>query len=565
MTPELLEQIRLNAERLVADGVSDYESRFGRIQVEEIKRGTTQLCLELTLIILERFENDEPVSIEPFKNILLDALFKLEPDVKVLGDLIGIIFEDLIKFIRIQPNFNANVELVKGIERYVELIKEYGLSFSAYLSSTGIDIIQSVPEYGNSVSSPSISPLEFDTSTRKVYTLFPKSRYWEVFIGLNEDNSYSPLDYNNFAKSRGYPQYQIPISYDTLLVYNDELYKLKPGIGTPTRTSFVEEEWNAYSSRVFNKSKSFKTLYAERIESAFRKFTENGFEVNEIISDSKIESYSPPQFPNEDTLSVTFGGVGKQLFQSIKDLNAISNSFGGYEGSPVGGIEYLTAFSEYLLSSSYGRQITEAYDTPNGESSFGRFDTLYLSKSSESEMPGLKFLEGFGRLRSFRHNQFLPKDIKTDSKLFAYNPLYAQFGGGLEDRFTSLKKFSTYVLPPRVDLLLLSIENLYRRSLYLGDAVLALTNSLDELGKPPGYEGLGSVSMQLKELQRIFPPASHVLGLSAEEKTGTGFSGSKIVSPRSSILGFPNSMLIRASPFLSSYYLSYIAKYSKHS
>lgn len=526
MNQELYEVLRISTERLVLSGISDYENQYEKIKISEIKADATKLCLELTLIVLDRLESGDPVDIDPFKNILLDVLFKLEPDVKVLGRLIGTVFDKLIEFIKEQPNFIANTELVRSIKEYSRQIKDYALSYEFYLSSAGIDIVRSISQYDKSTLSTSLSPVEFNSDTRTSYTLFPSSRYWDSFKILGEDNSYSPLGYNLFVRGRGFPQYQIPISYSALIVYNDELYKLNPDVASPTRNSFVENEWTKYSSRVFNKSQSFKTLYSERIQLAFRKFTEAGFDINSIISDSSTESYDTLKSPDERMLSATFGGMGKQIFQSTRDLNKISSSFGGYEGSPVGGIEYLTLFSEYLISSAYGKQIVEAYDTIGGSSTFGKFEQLFLSRSSNSAIPGLKFLEGFSRLLSFRHGQKIPAEINTESSTIVYNPLYAQFGSGVSDRFVSLKQKNNYVIPPRVDLLLFSIENLYRRSLFVGDTVVAVTNTLDDFGKPAGYEGLGSIKTQLKELQRVFPPTSYMLDeYSTDNKIKGGFSG----------------------------------------
>lgn len=526
MNQELYEVLRINVERLVLSGISDYENQYKKIEISDIKADVIELCLELTFIVLDKLKFEDLVEIDSFKNILLDVLFKLEPDVEVLGTLIGTVFDKLIEFIKEQPNFISNTELVRDIKEYSKQIEDYALNYEFYLSSTGIDIIRSITQYDKSTLLTSISPKEFNPDTRTLYTLFSGSRYWNLFSLLDENSSYSPLGYNLFVRDRGFPQYEIPISYNALIVYNDELYKLNPDISSPTRTNFIETEWTKYSSKVFNKSQSFKKLYSERIELAFRKFTEDGFDVNSIISDSDVKSYEVSENPDEKLLAVTFGGIGKQIFQSIRDLNNISNSFGGYEGSPVGGTEYLTLFSEYLISAAYGKKITEVYDTINGSSTFGKFEQLFLSKSSNLAIPGLKFLEGFSNLLSFRHGQKVPQETNIMSSIIIYNPLYAQFGQNISDRFISLKQKNNYVIPPRVDLLLFSIENLYRRSLFVGDTITAVINTLDNFGKPAGYEGLGSIRTQLKELQRVFPPTSYMLDQSnINNKIKGGFSG----------------------------------------
>jgi hypothetical protein len=145
------------------------------------------------------------------------------------------------------------------------------------------------------------------------------------------------------------------------VVFEGELYKLRPEVTSPRRDYFDNTEWVKYSSRLFNNAKSFRNVLKSNVRDAFGKFTEAGFDSNEIISDSKVAEYSKTQNVDENLLPSTFGGVGKQLLDSIKDLKNLSDSFGSYEGSPVGGVDYITRVSEYLFASCFGRSIPEIF------------------------------------------------------------------------------------------------------------------------------------------------------------------------------------------------------------
>jgi hypothetical protein len=122
-------------------------------------------------------------------------------------------------------------------------------------------------------------------------------------------------------------------------------------------------------------------------------------------------------------------------------------------------------------------------------------------------IPGLSFLSPFGKLKSFAHAQIVPKyiDGEKDGKV-EYNPIFAQFENGIKDSY-SLNLFNSYSPPPSVDLLLYAIESLYKRALKVGDITKGVIDFLDEGGRAQGFEGLGSVEVQLKHLQSVFPPS----------------------------------------------------------
>jgi hypothetical protein len=523
MTPQLFEEIRIGLQKLVSEGVFAYERDFGKFKIDAVKKRFLDTGIELLSLILDRVENDEEISIIPFKQILLQILFELEFDVETMKSLLPYLKTNLDLFIKSKPNYDANFTRI--LDSYFILFSENISDYSFYASSSALDIIQEQPEYQYSEKLYALIPDEINEETQTIYTLFPGSRYWEEYQALTTITSYSPLSYNRIASKIGLSKYSIPIAYESLVVYDGELYKLKPGISEPSRSYFDPEQWVKYSSRRFDSSKSFKAVYESKIRSAFSRITNVGFDINSVISDSNITRYSKEVPVDETLLPSTFGGAGKQILNSVRALRGISEAFGGYEGSPVGGVEYITNFSEYLLTVAFGRDLPEVYDVYDGDSVFGRFDLLFKSGIKTNRIPGLKFLDGFSALRSFTQRQRLPQGTPVTSGKVIYNPVYSQFSNGIQDRYRLLTEPLTYVEQARVDLLLFAIESLYKRSLVVGDTIAALSNTLDSTGKVPGYEGLGSVKTQIDEFQRVFPPTMYILDTNNTNKTFAGFTG----------------------------------------
>lgn len=520
MNSALIERLKIAGESIITDGVSEYEREFGRFIVSAIKTKIKKITLELFFAILDRVEADEEITTQPLKQILLSALFELEFDETKISSVVEKIFGVLYKRVKLEPNYDT--EFVGKFKLYETLVLNALNDIEFFSSSSAHDTLQSTIAYQYSDKKYSFIPKEVDED-RKIFTLFPKERYWERFSTLSDTTSYSPFGYNRSAISLGLPQYQISVTYEDLIIYDNKLYKLNPTTTTPNRQQFMAEEWVEYNPRRFDRSKSFSSVYKTRIGALYTAFLEQGFDINEIISDSEIEKLDSVQEIDPELLPLTFGGQGKQVSDSIKELRAISEAFGGYEGSPVGGIEYIAQYTEYLLASAFGRKIEGPFDTVLGAESFGRFDIIFASKLSQDKIPGLSFLDGFGRLRSFTHGQVLPKYVDTSQTKIIYNPTYVEFYQGLEDRYSSSITTNTYSEPPRVDLLLYGIETLYRRCLAVGDNVKAILNSLGDGGKLTGYEGLGSIEAQIAELQNVFPPASRFLD--QESKLSPGLTG----------------------------------------
>lgn len=521
MNSALLEAIRAQGQRIVAEGIIRYEKKYVRFPSDASKRSFERVSLDLFISIIERIENDESLTITPLKQKMLEALFEVDFNT----ELSRLVFEEisgaLSDFIAAQPNYDPS--LVRLLSSYQELLSDSIGNYNFFSSSSALDIIQKPEEYQYCVAEFAFVPKQIDRSNNKIYTLFPKERYWEEFSKLTDANSYSPLRYNQIANEIGAEKQRIPLDYQDMVIYEDKLYKLNPQVSSPARNQFIPSDWIEYKSRVFDSSKSFKKVFNSNIQNYYTGFLENGFDINEAISDSSISEYAKSNVSNIDLLVSTFGGEGRAIFDSIQQLKVASDYFGGHESSVLGGIEYIVQFSEYLLAMAFGRDTGTVFEILDSKSTFGQFDLLFAAKTTEGKIPGLNFLSNFGKLRSFAHAQILGiAPSETATKVF-YNPVQTQFDDGIQDTYLSNVVPNSYNEQPKIDLLLYSIEALFNRCLGVGDSLRAISNSLDSRGRLLSYEGLGSVQTQINELQRVFPPTLYIYD--TESKIPAGLTG----------------------------------------
>jgi hypothetical protein len=521
MSSPFIELLKPRIPLIISQGFSLYEREFGAFNTDKQRKELSALINQLLPLIIDRIENGDPVLLEPLKSIILEGLFVVGIGQPYPVELFDSIISVVESYVNEVPG--VYIEFLRTIKEYGQLIKTNVSDINFFSSSSVFDILQTPQEYQYSEDQFIFSPKEINRDSRKIYTLFPKERYWEVFKELSDATSYSPLGYNRVAGKIGKSQYRINITYNDLIIYNGSLYKLNSNVTSPNREIFEEEQWTKYTSKRLNSLATFKEIYDKNIQQYYAGFLDNGFDINAISSDSKIVEYSDPVSVNEDLLTTTFGGEGKTLFSTIKRMKLLTDYFGGYEGSVLGGVEYITKYSEFLLACAYGRNKSNAFEIINNQTSFGRFDVLFLSKITTNRIPGLNFLKGFLKLKTFVHGQQIPEGINIAQKTITYNPIFVQFRNGVADRYTPKSKKDSYAVNPSIDLLLAGLETLYNRCLYLGDLIKSILNSLDSRGQLSGYEGLGSIEPQLKEIQRIFPPSPFLNDLPSG--VGPGFSG----------------------------------------
>lgn len=517
MSSSIVEILRPRIPSIISEGFISYEKKYGNFNTDRLRNKLKDSSLQLFLEILNRLETGQSVSIEPFKQIIIEGLLEIGIDEDYPVEIFDEISKVILKYAEAYPG-NFSVFLSK-IEQYREIITSSVLS-NSFFSSSIFDLLQAPAEYQYLEDKFTHSAKEVENDSKKIYTLFSKNRYWEIFQSLSDEQSYSPLSYNRVAAKINKPKYRISISYNDLIIYEGNLYKLNSGVGSPSRESFEPNQWTRYISKRLNPSAQFKQVFEKNIQQYYIGFLKSGFDINSVISDSDIKEYSSPTPISEELLSLTFGGEGKSILQSISVLKTLSDYFGSYEGSVIGGVEYISKYSQYLFGATYGRPNSDVFASINNETSFGRFDILFAGSILTDKIPGLNFLKGFLKLKSFVHNQKVPDNASIENSVVTYNPVYAQFKDGLKDTYQAKIKANTYTIPPKVDLLSSAINTLYNRCLYLGDLTQSMLSSLDSIGKLLGSEGLGSIEPQLKELQRVFPPSPYIESLGTGPKPG---------------------------------------------
>lgn len=518
MSSPFIELLKPRIPLIILQGFSLYEKEFGVFNTDKQRQELLNLITKLFPLIIDRIDNGDPISLGPLKTIILEGLFIVgigQPYPVELFDSIIAVIEEYASEIP-----GEYTEFLRIIREYGKLIKTSVSDINFFSASSVFDILQTPQEYQYSEDQFIFSPKETDEGGRRIYTIFPKERYWEVFKELSNTTSYSPLSYNRVAGKIGKSSYQLKITYSDLIIYEGALYKLNSNVTSPNRGVFEEEQWTKYTSKRLNSLSTFKESYDKNIQQYYIGFLENGFDINAISSDSDIADYSDSVLINDDLLTTTFGGEGKTLFEAIKRLKLLTDYFGGYEGSILGGVEYITKFSEYLLACAYGRNEGGAFEIINNQTSFGKFDVLFLSKTSTNRIPGLNFLNGFLKLKTFVHGQKIPENINISQETITYNPVFVQFKDGVKDRYVPKVKKDSYTPTSSIDLLLAGLETLYNRCLYIGDLIQSILNSLDSRGRLTGYEGLGSIEPQLKEMQRVFPPSPFLNELPPGVKPG---------------------------------------------
>lgn len=516
MNSSLIEILKPRTSLFVSKGISSYEIKFGNINNYQYTKKLEEVFQEILVLILDKIQKDEPFSIESFKPNLLGSIIKIGVNVDYPIEILDYSVEELKAEVE-ALSFDYS-QFLRALNRYVELVKQTLSDINLFSTSTPLSIIQSPPEYQYSDKKISVQEKDIDYEDGRVYPLFPKSRYWENYKSLTKSTSYTPLSYNRTANRIGKSELVVDISYRDGLIKDGEFYKLNAGIEEPSRNSFNDEEWSKKSSSRLANDKKFVNLLDESVKKYYLSFLSFGFDINPVISDSKIEKYDESETEiNKDDLVRTFGGEGKAIYESIQKLKESAEYLGGYEGSVMGTMEYISMFSDYLIASSYGRNENTSFAIINGEESFGDFDTLFFTFPSSEKIPGLAFLDGFMGLKSFIQGQKINVDFSVNDKIVSYNPVAAMFSSGVRDRYRGTLGQNSYSDYRVSDLLLPAIESAYKTCLYCGDLISSSLNSLDERGKMPGFEGLGSVSVQLTELQKIFPPSS--LFIEDDQKT----------------------------------------------
>ena len=475
--------------------------------------------VEIIYALNNNIEAKGEITADVFRYQLFNAFFRLGLDKGFLALYVETFFDGLIKYITGGGYFNQQFVNLVGRYRTAILasIPEYRYINREY-SLNGVE------EYKTSKGNSRFAALSVNYSDRVIQTLFPGSRYWYP-RGSKNIQPYSPIQLN---KS---PSNYVPVnkagdvfrlSYEPSLVYENRVYVKKPGI-TPTGDKFLSSEWDLYLSKRFDRSKSFNVVYGDLLRGVYFEVSSQSGQLNSVTSDSKVDTYSPPfnqKLDDKDQLLNSFGGAGRSIYEKLVELRLLSGYMGGHEGSSVGSVSYVSSFMELLKFISTGE-----LSSGLKKDGYGDFNSVFPTSSDslgQSEtVNGLRFLESFSTLRSFLHNQTLPPEVNIRTERISLNPIYSKFGTGIKVNYSVVIQTQAV---DQIDFVDQSLDVLINRCGYLGDKLERIANSLTQYGQLPRYETLGSISYQIAEFQRSFPP----LGYLNKTKNPGGLTGAAL-------------------------------------
>ena len=504
LTKIQIQGIRGSLPRIVDTSFTIYESEIEELGSFQQRKQFKEVMLNFLTTLLVRIEKEKPLTTVPLYADLSYVLVQLEFNVPRFLALYSIINSSINVFLKEAFN-RRNPKIELSIKQYYEEIAFSLKDLNLFLKGLRTEqIVQLISNYG-----PSQAVVKDTYSTRElknqtIYSLFNEDNYWEV-------------QSEKYKTDRFYGRKIYTIRDDVLLVLNRDI--ARPNV------EFDQDEWSEYTSKFLSKERTFNNRLRKSVNKYVVNALEEANDINGIISDSQEVEIPTGLVYDEKDLSLTFGGSGKGIIDSIISLKTVLKYFGNKQASPVGDIDYIASFCEYLYASCYGRSLPEGFSAVTGLNLFGNFDLIYYFTSETNKIAGLKFIEGFKSLRSFKQNLKLESDVKikrvNEDKInevieVTHNPLYSKYKKGIRDRFIfNIRNPYTDNYQYSVDVILFGLETITNISNTLGDTIDAVAGSLDKNGMLAGYEGLGSISLQMQELSKVFISKPTLTALSA--------------------------------------------------
>ena len=509
--------------QVVSLSIDAYEREVIKIQ-SEVEREISEEALRLILSnMLQRIVEEKPTSVYPLYATISKSLIDVNFNVAVF-----IVSLTAAKQIANEIIFTAtgrtDTEAGRFISNYIDVIIKSIANLDLYTRGlTSDQLIQLIAPYAPSEALREVR-IPFDKTKAfdgKNYVLFDKDIYWEEQVKQMKETKQTIV---------------FPFT-----IYENKFYTLNSGVSV-IDTNFSELQWSEYSSKFLNKSKTFNKKLADNVNRYITKTLESSEDINQSISDSFVEKIDSNLMYTEKDLDNSFAGKGSDILSNLLTLKTVCYYFGNNEASPIGNVDYIASFCEYLYSFCYGRVLEAGYSNIDGVNLFGKFNEIFFYGTRENKMAGLSYLDSFSSLKSF--NQGLTiydinKNILDDNTVektqitdnnylvnIKYNPIYSKYKYGLEDRFKFNVK-NPYVdnYEFNIDVILFGIESIYNISNGLGGLISAVNSTLDDSGRLPGYEGLGPISVQIEELSKIFVDPRTLEYLAQSGKVLPGLNG----------------------------------------
>jgi len=511
LTLKQIEAITSNLPKIIKSSFDAYESINGKFSVSVQRKTYEDIYYDFFSSIIKRIEREDAITILPLYDKLACMLVNLQFNVRLFVELTSIV-EKAILELTINSN-TRNSQLEQFVETYIDKVISAVTEERIFQKGLEADqLIQLVQEYAPSSVVIEDTFRSTDIDHRTIYPLFDRNNYWEV----QKEN------YENFGRDK--------YSTREVTIYQGKVYTLNQNVSKPTTKEFSLDEWGEFNSKFLLKSNTFKEKLKSNLKTYINSSLENVEDINGIISDSKIQEKNSVITYDKEDLKLTLAGEGVSITENILKLKTLVKYFGNHEASPIGNIDYISKYCEYLYGSLYGRIIGNGFTSLDGFNLLGKFNLLFSYGEKINRIAGLKFLESFKSLKSFKQRITLPETItltSTDKKIYSkakYNPIYAKYYNGIEDRFF-FQEINPYVEAIDVDIILFGIERLLNVANRLGDTINALKSGLNQQGILPGYEGLGPISIQVEELSNIFISTTELEESYANSKILPGFNG----------------------------------------
>ncbi len=514
-----LEGIKAALSLYIEATLSTYEAERGKFEISKNRRVYSEALYDTYTAILDRIIQEKSVTILPLTFKITAALISFGFNLELFLTLF-VSTNEVIKTGYVQQG-PKNVVIDQYLDAYIKEVISSQQGLSYYLSGlTSQQQVQLIEQYNpsNTIADIVVPNSKVNLQTRYIYPLIDDYLYWEM-----QEEKYLDTSYKT----------------QRLTIYRDTLYKLNQGVARPSTGQFEPEEWGEYTSKFLSKESTFNNRLKTNTEKYISEALNQSRFLNNIISDSDIKTVETDLIYDSKDLDISFAGKGNSIIKNILNLKETIKYFGGSEASPVGSIEYIANFAEYLYACNYSRVVDGGQFSIDGLSIFGHFNLIFAYDFGVNKIAGLKFLESFKSLASFRQNTKIPelveiKETENNTVELSYNPVYAKYTEGLKDRFISYPK-NVYVDAPGfsqesdnyvIDVLLFGLESITAIANVIGDVVNSLDSGLGKSGTIPGYEGYGPVSIQIAELAALFVPTNTIEQATANGKVLPGFNGS---------------------------------------
>ena len=174
MSSSLIELLSPRISLIISQGFSLYERQYGAFKTDKQRKDLEKVVGRLFPLLIERIQNSDPVTLDPFKTIILEGLFAVGIGQPYPTQLFTSIISVIESYANELPG--EYVEFLRSIKEYGKLITEAVSDIEFFSASSVFDILQTPQEYQYSEDQFHITTRQIEEAARKIYTLFIKEK-----------------------------------------------------------------------------------------------------------------------------------------------------------------------------------------------------------------------------------------------------------------------------------------------------------------------------------------------------------------------------------------------------